>query len=107
LSQKGGIVIKHIVLWRLKEAAGGRSRTENAVAIKKALEDLQGTIPGLLRIEVGFDFSRTESSSDVALYCEFESREALNEYQEHPAHKAVMPLVLEARSERRLVDYEC
>lgn len=100
-------MIKHLVLWRLKETAAGRSRAENAATIKKVLEDLQGKIPGLIRIEVGFDFSLTESSSDVALYCEFESREALNEYQEHPVHKAVMPLVLEARSERRLVDYEC
>ena len=26
--------------------------------------------------------------------------------QAHPEHKAVLPFILEARSERRLVDYE-
>ena len=52
------------------------------------------------------DFSATADSSDLALVCEFETRAALAAYQEHPAHKAVMPLILEARSERRLVDYE-
>jgi hypothetical protein len=100
------LVIKHIVLWKLKDNAGGRSRDENAALIKRGLEGLQGVIDGLLRIEVGFDFSRGEHSSDLALYSEFESRAALDAYQSHPAHKAIMPLVLEARSERRVVDYE-
>lgn len=99
-------MIKHIVLWRLKDAAGGRTRDANAILIKESLEALRGTIPGLLRIEVGTDFSATDNSSDIALCCEFESREALAAYQEHPAHKAVMSLILEARSERRIVDYE-
>jgi hypothetical protein len=99
-------MVKHIVLWKLKETAGGRSRAENAALIKKVLEELRGVIPGLLEIEVGVDFLHSEQSADVALYSEFESREALAAYQEHPAHKAVMPMILEARSERRVVDYE-
>jgi quinol monooxygenase YgiN len=99
-------MVKHIVLWRLKEAAGGRTKAENAAFIKRELEALRGVVPGLLRIEVGFDFSASDNSSDLALYSEFESRAALDAYQNHPAHKAVMPAILEARSERRLVDYE-
>ena len=63
-------------------------------------------MPVLLKLEVGIDVSREEGSSDLALYSEFASREALAAYQEHPDHKAVMPLVQEARSERRVVDYE-
>ncbi len=78
---------------------------ENARHQEK-LEALRGRVPGMLLIEVGVDFSRTDSSSDVALYAEFESRAALDAYQAHPDHKAVMPFILEARSERRLVDYE-
>jgi hypothetical protein len=99
-------MINHIVLWKLKETSGGRSRSENAVLIKQGLEGLRGVVPGLLRIEVGIDFSATELSSDIALYSEFESRAALADYQEHPVHKAVMPLILESRSERRIIDYE-
>ena len=99
-------MVKHIVLWKLKETAGGRTRTENAAFIKRELEALRGVVPGLIRIEVGFDFSASESSSDLALYSEFESRAALDAYQNHPAHKAVMPAIMDARSERRVVDYE-
>jgi plasmid stability protein len=99
-------VIKHIVLWRLKPEAHGRSAADNARAIKEKLEALRGRIPGMLAIEVGVDFSRTDNSCDLALYSEFESRAALDVYQAHPDHKAVMPFILEARSERHLVDYE-
>jgi hypothetical protein len=99
-------VVKHLVLWKLKPEAHGQSAAENARAIKETLEALRGRVPGMLRIEVGIDFSRTDSSSDLALYAEFESRAALDVYQAHPEHKAVMPFILEARSERRLVDYE-
>lgn len=99
-------MIKHIVVWRLKESVHGNDKRTNALLIKEKLEALRGKIPGLLKIEVGIDFSATESSADVALYSEFVSREALEAYQTHPAHKAVMPFVGEARSERRMVDYE-
>ena len=99
-------MVKHLVLWRLKKMAHGKSAAENARAIKEKLEGLRGRVPGLLCIEVGIDLSRTDNSSNVALYSEFESRAALDAYQAHPEHKAVMPFILEARSERRLIDYE-
>ena len=99
-------MVKHIVLWRLKPEAHGRTAAENARAIKEKLEALRGRIPGLLAIEVGLDFSRTGDSCDLALTSEFESRAALDAYQAHPEHKAVMPFILEARSARHLVDYE-
>ena len=99
-------MIKHIVIWRLKETAHGNDKRTNAWLIKEKLERLRGKIPGLLVMEVGIDHSATESSGDVVLYSEFTSQEALNGYQSHPEHKAIMPFVAEARLERRVVDYE-
>lgn len=99
-------MIKHIVMWRLKESAHEKDKAENARVIKEKLESLKGKIPGLRKLEVGIDFSGTESSSDIVLYSEFASRKALDAYQAHPEHKAVMPFIMEARTERRLVDYE-
>jgi hypothetical protein len=99
-------VVKHIVFWKLKAEAHGQPAAENARVIKEKLEALRGRIPGMLKIEVGLDFSRTAASCDLALYSEFESRAALDAYQSHPDHKGVMPFIAEARSERLLVDYE-
>lgn len=97
-------MIKHIVMWRLDEAAGDKAG--NALKLKLLLEGLNGRIPGLLRLEVGIDFSQEGESSDVVLYSEFESRQALDAYQVHPAHAEVVPFVKSVRAERRVVDYE-
>jgi hypothetical protein len=99
-------MVKHIVFWKLKESAHGNGPEVNGRLIKEKLEALRGVIPGLLRIEVGVDFSRSEQSADLALYSEFATRADLDAYQEHPAHKALLPFIGEARSERRVVDYE-
>lgn len=99
-------MVKHIVFWTLKESSGGRSKEENALEIKKRLEALNGKIPGLITLEVGIDFSRSEASADAALYSEFEDRKALGVYQNHPEHIAVREFVGQVRSQRFLVEYE-
>jgi hypothetical protein len=99
-------MIKHIVLWKLKESAEGADKYQNALKVKALLEALNGQIPGLLHLEVGLDFSATADSADIALYSEFESRAALDLYQRHPDHEKVKPFVGAVRSERRVVDYD-
>ncbi len=99
-------MIKHIVMWRLHEHAEGNDKMNNAKLVKEKLEALRGRIPGMLKLEVGIDFSGTDTSADVVLYSEFESREALDSYQTHPEHEAVKPFMAAVRSERRVVDYE-
>lgn len=99
-------MVKHIVFWKLKDEANGMIKAENAAAIKQKLEDLNGKIEGCIKLEVGFDFLHSAESADVVLYSEFENKEALDFYANHPLHKAIMPFIAEARSERRVVDYE-
>jgi quinol monooxygenase YgiN len=99
-------MVKHIVFWKLKDEANGMSKLENATSIKQKLEDLNGKIEGCIKLEVGFNFLHSAESADVVLYSEFENKEALDFYANHPLHKAVMPFIAEARSERRVVDYE-
>ena len=99
-------MIVHIVFWRLHDTANGRSKRDNAREIKSRLEALRSVIPGLRRLDVGIDFAGTEQSSDIALYTEFDSREALDAYQVHPAHQDFAAFLAPLRSERRVVDYE-
>lgn len=98
-------MIKHIVIWKLKEQAHNNTKEKNARLIKQKIESLVGKIPGIIKMEIGIDFSRTDMSGDIVLYSEFESKKALDAYQAHPAHKEIMPFILEAREERRIVDY--
>jgi hypothetical protein len=99
-------MVKHIVMWRLKDEADSRGKEENAILIKERLEALNGKIPGMVKLEIGIDFSASGDSCDVVLYSEFASREALQGYQKHPEHLAVKPFIKEVRYERRVVDYE-
>ena len=98
-------MIKHIVMWKLHGFAEGKSKAENAAKAKQMLEALNGKIPGLLKLEVGINSTHSEGSSDLVLYSEFESTEALERYPDHPEHQAVMPFMAAIRSERRVVDY--
>lgn len=60
-------MVKHIVMWKLKEYACGNTKEKNAQIIKEKLESLKDKISGILKIEVGIDFSKTENSADVVL----------------------------------------
>ena len=74
-------MVKHIVLYTLKE---GVDKDQAVQIIKDQLEPLVGKIPGLLHMEI----RRAYVGMDYALYSEFESKEALAQYREHPAHLA-------------------
>ncbi|SIP88696.1 Stress responsive A/B Barrel Domain [Alkalispirochaeta americana] len=98
-------MVKHLVFWKLKPRAAGRRAAENAREIQKRIEALQGRIPGLLRIEAGVDTSRTGASADLALYSEFSDQAALEAYQIHPEHQAVVAFIGELVESRQVVDY--
>lgn len=97
-------MIKHIVAWRL--SGGEAEKAAAAKKIKTTLEALNGRIPGLLLLEVGIDFNRGETASDVVLYSEFVNREALSAYIVHPEHVAAAVVVKSFACERRVADYE-
>ena len=94
-------MIRHIVLWRLK--AEGRARFEE---IRTALEAQQGRIPGLRRVEVGRSFAPGRRAVDFALICDFESRAALEAYQQHAAHRETRAIVDPLVEEHWIADYE-
>lgn len=93
-------------MWRLNDSAYGKTKSENAVELKNKLLAMRGKVRGLIHIEVGFDFSNEKDSCDVVLYSEFESLQALKEYQIHPDHEEIKKWLSEVRYERRVVDYE-
>jgi len=93
-------MIKHTVMWRLK------NREQNAPELKAMLEGLKAKIPQIREIEAGINFNPSETAADVVLYSEFESREALAEYQKHPDHLKVAEFLREIATDRRVADYE-
>lgn len=99
-------MIKHIVMWRLKNEAAGATKEENAQKLKESLESLVDKVPSLIAAEVGINFNPSDAAFDVVLYSEFEDREGLTAYQNHPEHRKIIDYVGEIRTDRAVVDYE-
>ncbi|MBK9133035.1 MAG: Dabb family protein [Betaproteobacteria bacterium] len=98
-------MIKHIVMWKVRgDDAAAHAR--HVARVKSEFESLRGRVPGLVHLEVGVDESRIDYACDVVLYTEFESREALAAYAQHPEHLRVRAALGDLRSARHQVDYE-
>jgi protein-L-isoaspartate O-methyltransferase len=98
-------MVKHIVLFKLKEWAEGASRADNARVAMARLEALRGRIPGLIALAVGLNPDANDPSYDLALDSTFASREALAAYQIHPEHLAVADFIARVRESRTVADY--
>lgn len=99
-------MIKHIVIWKLKEYAEGADRAANAVKMKAMLDGCAHIVPGILKFEAVLAQPGLESTYDLILYSEFADKAALDAYQDHPTHVAIKPFVGAVRAERQCMDYE-
>ena len=93
-------MVKHIVIYNLKEGVDKDAAVE---LIRSVLEPLVGKIPGLTHLEV----RRTFNGMDYALYSEFESRQALEDYAEHPLHLEAKQHFFHLLDCRYAADYDC
>ena len=81
-------MVKHVILWKLKDTLSDSEKQSVKAGIKEGLESLAGKIPGLISIQVNIEGLPT-SNVDLMLDSSFESFEALKGYSVHPAHVAV------------------
>ena len=81
-------MVKHVILWKLKEEFSDEEKKQIKAGIKEGLEGLAGQIPGMTEIKVRID-CLPSSTVDVMLDTTFESAEALKAYSVHPKHVAV------------------
>ena len=99
-------MLKHVVMWRFKENAGGKTRKEHALWMKEHLESLSGVIPEIRSLEVGVNVSLSEVAYDAVLITVFDDVEAMQRYQKHPAHLEIADYCKQMRENRVVVDYE-
>ena len=81
-------MIKHVILWQLKDELTTEEKSAVKAGIKEGLEALIGRIPGLLEIRVQSK-GLPSSNADLMLDSTFESEAALKAYATHPAHVEV------------------
>lgn len=81
-------MVKHVILWTLKEEYSDEHKKEIKKDIKAGLEGLKGRIPGLVDIQVNID-GLASSNADLMLDSTFEDEASLKGYAVHPEHVAV------------------
>jgi heme-degrading monooxygenase HmoA len=99
-------MIKHIVMWKLKDFAEGSDRAANAAKMKNKLDACANLVSGIRKFEVALAQPGLEATYDVVLYSEFDSKEALDAYADHPTHQAIKPFIGAVREARQCMDYE-
>lgn len=81
-------MVKHVILWTLKEEYSEDEKKEIKKGIKEGLEGLMGQIPGMIDIKVNIE-PLASSNCDLMLDSSFEDEASLKGYAVHPAHVAV------------------
>jgi hypothetical protein len=103
--KRPGKLFKHIVLWKLKENAEGKTKAENADWMKEHLEALVDVVPQLLDAKVGININTSDDAYDAVFISTFMNEEDCAAYKVHPAHKAISNYCKKIRESRVVCDY--
>ncbi|MCM1181411.1 MAG: Dabb family protein [Clostridium sp.] len=99
-------MVRHVILWKLKEELSGEDKSKVMKEIKENLEGLVGRVPGLNSVSV-IIAPLASSNADLMLDSVLENEEALKGYQTHPEHVAVANTYVRPYTEVRMcIDYE-
>ena len=99
-------MVKHVILWQLKDELSEAEKTAVKADIKAGLEGLAGQIPGLVEIKVQTE-GLASSNADLMLDSSFKDEASLKGYAVHPAHVAVADGVVRPNTKLRVcLDYE-
>lgn len=100
-------MIRHIVMFKFKEEAEGRTKAENLAITKAMLEALPAKIDLIRASSVAVNSANADGANyDLCLISDFDSFEDLAAYIVHPDHKAVGAFMRPVRLDRACVDFE-
>ena len=100
-------MIKHMVMWTIREGDTPRSKFEKMAEMKSRLLNLKEEIREIRSMEVLFNSPLApQDNDDIVLVCEFSSWAELESYQMHPEHQKVVEYVKNVRKDRACIDIE-
>lgn len=102
-------MIRHVVMWKLKDEASGATKEKNAEKMKLILEGLKTNIEEIKNVEVGININpnnQPDMAYDVVLISDFETELDFTMYTRNAHHKKAVNFIESVVEERRYVDYK-
>lgn len=99
-------MVKHIVLFKLKETLSEEEKKDVMNRFKVAIEALPEKIDFIRQVFVGLNCNAAEQW-DICLESTFDTLEDVKAYSVHPAHVAAAAVIKDAKADRACADYEC
>ena len=97
-------MVRHIILWKLKETMTEEEKAAARAEAKRRLESLNGQIEGLLSLTVVTD-RLPSSNADMMLDSVFTDADALAGYQTNPKHLEAAGYVRSVVEARLCLDF--
>lgn len=98
-------MIRHLVLWKLVTDVSDE-KAQIVAELARRFSTLLPVIDGTQRLDIRADLGDTAGNWDVVLDSDFLDAAALDFYQTHPAHVAVVEYVRSVVSDRACIDFE-
>ena len=99
-------MIRHIVMFKLKEFASNSEKMEAAVKVKNRLDELPLKIDVIRRYQAGIDIRKLNWSYDIVLEMDFKNMADLDAYTIHPAHQEFIAFNKEYSVSKVCTDYQ-
>ena len=103
-------MIRHVVMWKLKDEAEGATKQKNAEKMKLILEGLKVNIEEIKSVEVGINITEDDeepgTAFDVVLISDFETELDYTMYTRNAHHKKAIDFINSVIKERHFVDYK-
>ena len=99
-------MVKHIVMLKLKDTEDRMEKLQNALKLKKAIEDLSYKVDEVKYMEVGLNYNEKPTAFDLVLTSTFDNADALDAYRHDPEHVKVLDFLDRVTEKTAVVDYE-
>ncbi|MGL5434431.1 MAG: Dabb family protein [Lachnospiraceae bacterium] len=100
-------MLRHIVMFKLSESITPEERKAQLQEAFDLTKDFKADIPTLVDFQLVTNSDQAPVSNyDIALICDFDSIEGLDQYQEHPTHLKFGAFIHKIRESRACIDFE-
>jgi len=98
-------MIRHIVMFKMKEELTGEIRDQAIVRLKGAIDGMADHVPQVRFLQTGVNFNPRPQAFDLVLVSDFETEGDLDLYRDHPQHQLVMDVIKDVVDRVHVVDY--